>query len=123
MVGEGRVEEGGGVRGSEASRRKSAFDDECEAVPAFQHVGAAGSKVDRFEVPPIAPGRQLIVPIGRQTVPEFVATCGIAPSALTSPDQPHRGLGRLFVQIEQGGLTFLYFFFFFFLPIARSPPI
>ena len=37
--------------------------------------------------------------------------------------EPHRGLGRLFVQSEQGGLTFVYFFFFFFLPIARSPPI
>ena len=54
-------------------------------------MGRLGPKVDHFEVPPIAPGRQLIVPIGRQTVPEFVAAGGTAPLALTGPDQnlPH----------------------------------
>ena len=70
---------------------QAAFEDERESVPVLKHVGTAGSKVDHFEVPPIAPGRQLIVPIGRQTVPEFVAAGGTAPLALTGPDQnlPH----------------------------------
>ena len=79
---------------------QAAFEDERESVPVLKHVGTAGSEVERFEVPPIAPGRQLIVPIGRTTVAEFVAATGkTAPPALTGPDQ-NLSLG-LFKLVDQ----------------------